>query len=323
MSASIQRRGLMLVLSSPSGAGKSTISRALLASDANLSMSVSVTTRKPRPGEVDGKDYFFVSVPEYERMVRDNEFLEHAKVFDNLYGTPRAYVQKVLSSGKDILFDIDWQGTQKLTAGTREDVVTIFILPPSHDELDRRLRARAQDSDEVVRGRMARASDEMSHFAEYDYVVINTEIEKSIEQVRTILAAERLRRSRQPGLVDFVNQLRGMNQRLSTAFANPQNCCTVSVSARAVGSTPAASQSAIASPPRDFRLCRSILRRWPKAAAVTRSSVARLAGASGAGRGCKVTTLESTCGGGVKARGLTSKAIATSHSHCAMMLTRP
>ena len=209
--SSLQRRGLMLVLSSPSGAGKSTISRALLANDADLSMSVSVTTRKPRPGEVDGKDYFFVSVPEYERMVRDNELLEHAKVFDNLYGTPRAYVQKVLSSGKDILFDIDWQGTQKLTAGTREDVVTIFILPPSHDELDRRLRARAQDSDEVVRGRMARASDEMSHFAEYDYVVINTEIEKSIAQVRTILAAERLRRTRQPGLVDFVNQLRGTN----------------------------------------------------------------------------------------------------------------
>lgn len=209
--SAIQRRGMMLVLSSPSGAGKSTISRALLASDADLSMSVSVTTRKPRPGEVEGKDYFFVSVPEYERMVRDNELLEHAKVFDNLYGTPRAYVQKVLSGGKDILFDIDWQGTQKLTAGTREDVVTIFILPPSHDELDRRLRARAQDSDEVVRGRMARASDEMSHFAEYDYVVINTEIEKSIAQVRTILAAERLRRTRQPGLVDFVNQLRGTN----------------------------------------------------------------------------------------------------------------
>ena len=209
--STIQRRGLMLVLSSPSGAGKSTISRALLANDTNLSMSVSVTTRTPRPGEVDGKDYFFVSVPEYERMVRENELLEHAKVFDNLYGTPRAYVQKVLSSGKDILFDIDWQGTQKLTAGTREDVVTIFILPPSHDELDRRLRARAQDSDEVVRGRMARASDEMSHFAEYDYVVINTEIEKSIAQVRTILEAERLRRARQPGLVDFVNQLRGTN----------------------------------------------------------------------------------------------------------------
>ena len=199
----------MLVLSSPSGAGKSTISRALLADDPELSMSVSVTTRKPRPGEVDGKDYFFISVAEHERMVRDNELLEHAKVFDNLYGTPRAYVQKVLSSGKDILFDIDWQGTQKLTAGTREDVVTIFILPPSHDELERRLRARAQDSDEVVRGRMARAADEMSHFAEYDYVVINTEIEKSIAQVRTILAAERLRRTRQPGLVDFVNQLRG------------------------------------------------------------------------------------------------------------------
>jgi guanylate kinase len=206
----IARRGLMLVLSSPSGAGKSTISRALLASDADLSMSVSVTTRKPRPGEVEGKDYFFVTVPEYERMVQANEFLEHAKVFDNLYGTPRAYVQKVLSSGRDILFDIDWQGTQKLTAGTREDVVTIFILPPSHDELERRLRARAQDSDDVVRGRMARAADEMSHWAEYDYVVINTDIEKSIEQVRTILAAERLRRSRQPGLVDFVNGLRAV-----------------------------------------------------------------------------------------------------------------
>ncbi len=210
MSDAIARRGLMLVLSSPSGAGKSTISRALLANDTNLSMSVSVTTRKPRPGEVDGKDYFFVSVPEYERMVRENELLEHAKVFDNLYGTPRAYVHKVLSSGKDILFDIDWQGTQKLTAATREDVVTIFILPPSHAELERRLRARAQDSDEVVRGRMARASDEMSHWAEYDYVVVNTDIEKSIAQVQAILAAERLRRTRQPGLVDFVNKLRGI-----------------------------------------------------------------------------------------------------------------
>ena len=204
----IARRGLMLVLSSPSGAGKTTISRALLADDPNLSMSISVTTRKPRPGEVDGKDYFFKTVAEYERMVRDGEFLEHAKVFDNLYGTPRAYVHQVLSSGKDILFDIDWQGTQKLTAGTREDVVTLFILPPSHDELERRLRARAQDSEEVVLGRMARAADEMSHWAEYDYVVVNTDVEKSIAQVRTILAAERLRRSRQPGLVKFVDGLR-------------------------------------------------------------------------------------------------------------------
>jgi guanylate kinase len=207
----IARRGLMLVLSSPSGAGKTTISRALLASDPNLSMSVSVTTRAPRPGEVDGKDYFFVSVAEYDRMVKAGEFLEHAKVFDNFYGTPRAYVHKVLAGGKDILFDIDWQGTQKLVASTREDVVTIFILPPSHDELERRLRARAQDSEDVVKGRMARASDEMSHWAEYDYVVLNTDVEKSIAQVRAILAAERLKRSRQPGLFDFVNALRGVS----------------------------------------------------------------------------------------------------------------
>jgi guanylate kinase len=204
----IVRRGLMLVLSSPSGAGKSTISRALLADDPQLSMSISVTTRKPRPGEVDGRDYFFVSVPEYERMRDAGEFLEHARVFDNLYGTPRAYVHKVLTGGRDILFDIDWQGTQKLTAATREDVVTIFVLPPSHDELERRLRARAQDSDEVVRGRMARASDEMSHWAEYDYVIVNVDIAESIAQVKAILAAERLKRSRQPGLVDFVNGLR-------------------------------------------------------------------------------------------------------------------
>ena len=204
----IARRGLMLVLSSPSGAGKSTISRALLAADSQLSMSVSVTTRKPRPGEVDGKDYFFKTVPEYEQMVRNNEFLEHAKVFDNLYGTPRAYVHKVLSSGKDILFDIDWQGTQKLTAGTREDVVTIFILPPSHDELERRLRARAQDSEEVVRGRMARASDEMSHWAEYDYVIINRDLEKSVAAVNAILHSERLKRRRQTGIAEFVNGLK-------------------------------------------------------------------------------------------------------------------
>jgi guanylate kinase len=204
----IARRGLMLVLSSPSGAGKSTISRALLADDPQLSMSVSVTTRKPRPGEVEGKDYFFVSVPEYERMRDAGEFLEHARVFDNLYGTPRAYVHKVLTSGKDILFDIDWQGTQALVNNTREDVVTIFVLPPSHAELERRLRARAQDSDEVVRGRMARASDEMSHWNEYDYVIVNVDIEKSIGQVKAILAAERLKKSRQPGLLDFVNSLR-------------------------------------------------------------------------------------------------------------------
>ncbi|TAL02146.1 MAG: guanylate kinase [Rhodospirillaceae bacterium] len=205
----IPRRGLMLILSSPSGAGKTTISRALLASDPNLSMSVSVTTRAPRPGEVEGKDYYFVSVPEYERMVHAGELLEHAKVFDNYYGTPRSHVQRVLSSGKDVLFDIDWQGTQALTASTRDDVVTIFILPPSHAELERRLRARAQDTEEVVQGRMARAADEMSHWAEYDYVIVNAKVEESIARVSAILTAERLRRSRQPGMLDFVNGLRG------------------------------------------------------------------------------------------------------------------
>ena len=142
----ITRRGLMLVLSSPSGAGKTTISRALLEAEPNLSMSVSVTTRPPRPGEQDGKDYYFVSVPDYERMVRDGELLEHARVFDNLYGTPRAHVERTLSAGRDILFDIDWQGTQKLRAAARDDVATIFVLPPSHEELERRLRSRASVS---------------------------------------------------------------------------------------------------------------------------------------------------------------------------------
>ena len=207
----ITRRGLMLVLSSPSGAGKTTISRALLEAEPNLSMSVSVTTRPPRPGEQDGKDYYFVSVPDYERMVRDGELLEHARVFDNLYGTPRAHVERTLSAGRDILFDIDWQGTQKLRAAARDDVATIFVLPPSHEELERRLRSRALDSEEVVRKRMARAADEMSHWPEYDYIIVNRDVEESIAQAKSILNAERLRRSRRaPGLVGFVNGLRGV-----------------------------------------------------------------------------------------------------------------
>jgi guanylate kinase len=206
----IVRRGLMLVLSSPSGAGKTTIARALLESDPNLSMSVSVTTRPPRPGEVDGKDYYFISVPAYERMVRDGELLEHARVFDNLYGTPRAPVQRILEAGGDILFDIDWQGTQQLKATAAADLATVFVLPPSHTELERRLRARAQDSDEVVRKRMARAADEMSHWPEYDYVIVNRDVNESIAAARAILAAERLRRTRcAAGLVPFVNALRG------------------------------------------------------------------------------------------------------------------
>jgi len=174
-------------------------------------MSVSVTTRAPRPSEVEGRDYYFVSVPEYQRMVQSGELLEHAKVFDNFYGTPRSHVHKVLSDGKDVLFDIDWQGTQALVENTREDVVTVFILPPSHEELERRLRVRAQDSEEVVQGRMARASDEMSHYGEYDYVIVNRDVDKSIAEVRAILTAERLKRLRQRGLADFVNRLRGVN----------------------------------------------------------------------------------------------------------------
>jgi guanylate kinase len=206
----IARRGLMLVLSSPSGAGKTTISRALLAGDPQLSMSVSVTTRPPRPGEVDGKDYYFISIAAFERMVRDGELLEHARVFDNYYGTPRSHVERALSAGRDILFDIDWQGTQQLKATAADDLASVFVLPPSHGELERRLRTRAQDSDEVVRKRMARAADEMSHWPEYDYVVINTDVEESIAAVRAILAAERLRRTRRAaGLVPFVNGLRG------------------------------------------------------------------------------------------------------------------
>jgi len=207
--SAIARRGLMLILSSPSGAGKTTISRALLASDTDLSMSVSVTTRAPRPSEVEGKDYYFVSVPEYQRMVQSGELLEHAKVFDNFYGTPRSHVHKVLSDGKDVLFDIDWQGTQQLKQQARDDVVSVFVLPPSHDELERRLRARAQDEEDVVQARMAKAADEISHWAEYDYIIVNDAIEAAQMQLETILAAERLKRTRQIGLSEFARALTG------------------------------------------------------------------------------------------------------------------
>ena len=204
----MERRGLMLVVSSPSGAGKTTLSRGLLAAEREIVMSVSMTTRRPRPGEIDGKDYFFVDEVTFNLMVNRQEFLEHAKVFDHYYGTPREPVFAALDKGRDVLFDIDWQGTQQLAQSTRDDLVSVFILPPSTAELERRLKRRAQDSAQVVARRMAKAADEMSHYAEYDYVIVNHDVEASLAQLRAILTAERLRRTRQIGLHEFVNGLR-------------------------------------------------------------------------------------------------------------------
>ena len=204
-----QRRGLALVLSSPSGAGKTTISRALLNIEPELEMSVSVTTRPMRPGEIDGKDYHFIDKTEFERLVKAEAFLEHATVFGNSYGTLQAPVETALSAGRDVLFDIDWQGTQALTAKMPRDLVKVFILPPTGDELKRRLTQRAADSPEVIAGRMAKAPSEMSHFPEYDYVVVNRDLDQAVGEVRTILHAERLRRDRRTGLVEFVRGLQG------------------------------------------------------------------------------------------------------------------
>ena len=198
----------MLVLSSPSGAGKTTLARGLLARDANIAMSVSVTTRKARPGETDGQDYHFVDTQSFGEMRNRNELLEHAKVFDNYYGTPRAPVETALADGKDVLFDIDWQGTQQLQASAPRDLVSVFILPPSTRELERRLRARAQDPEEVVAARMAKAADEISHYPEYQYIVLNQDVDRSVASVQAILEAERLKRERQIGLPDFVKLLR-------------------------------------------------------------------------------------------------------------------
>ncbi len=204
----IGRRGLMLVLSSPSGAGKTTISRKLLAIERErMVLSVSVTTRPRRPGEVEGRDYYFIDKAKFAAMVANGELLEHASVFGHSYGTPRAAVEKALAQGRDVLFDIDWQGTQQLRERARSDLVSIFVLPPDMAELERRLRERAQDSETVVQGRMAKANDEMSHWAEYDYIVVNRDLEASVDQVRAILTAERLKRDRQIGLGDFVRGL--------------------------------------------------------------------------------------------------------------------
>ena len=206
-SDTIQRRGLMLVLSSPSGAGKTTLARKLLAADSGIAMSVSVTTRQPRSGEEEGKDYFFVSSSMFGEMVSGGAFLEHATVFDHRYGTPKEPVMLALAGGSDVLFDIDWQGTQQLRQQAGDDLVSIFVLPPSHSELERRLRARAQDSEAVVAARMARAAGEISHWAEYDYVVINDDLDGTLEKIRTILAAERMKRGRQTGIPAFVGRL--------------------------------------------------------------------------------------------------------------------
>lgn len=197
----------MLVFSSPSGAGKSTISKAILGIHENLAMSISATTRPIRPGEVDGKDYIFIDQAKFDQMVERRELLEYATVFENSYGTPRAPVEEALSHGHDVMFDVDWQGTQQLKQNAREDLVSIFILPPTIVELERRLYARAQDTAEVVKGRMAKATSEMSHWAEYDYVIINHDLDESVKQVEAILAAERLRRDRRIGLGEFVREL--------------------------------------------------------------------------------------------------------------------
>ena len=199
----------MLVLSSPSGAGKTTISRELLSREPDLAMSVSATTREPRSGEVDGKDYFFITKEKFQQMVDAEEFLEHATVFENSYGTPRGPVEETLAAGRDVLFDVDWQGTQQLRGRSASDLVSIFILPPSKDELARRLHTRAQDPEDVIAKRMAKASAEMSHYDEYDYIVVNVDVDESVAEVQSILTAERLKKDRREGLHSFVGVLRG------------------------------------------------------------------------------------------------------------------
>jgi guanylate kinase len=204
----IGRRGLMLVLSSPSGAGKTSISRRLLADDTGIELSVSVTTRKRRPGEVEGKDYYFVTNDDFHFMINNGDLLEHAKVFDHYYGTPTAPVMIAMAEGRDVLFDIDWQGTQQIADANRDDLVSVFILPPSTRDLEKRLLSRAQDAADVVAKRMARASDEISHYREYDYILVNSDLDQAVANVRSILEAERLRRDRQVGLTSFVKRLR-------------------------------------------------------------------------------------------------------------------
>jgi guanylate kinase len=204
----MQRKGLLLILSSPSGAGKSTLARRLMAWDATMRFSVSATTRAPRPGEADGREYYFRTPEQFEELVSTGQMLEHATVFGNRYGSPRAPVETAMAEGRDTVFDIDWQGGQQIRASAlARDVVSVFILPPSIAELDRRLRNRGQDSAEVIAGRMAKSESEISHWGEYDYVIVNDDIDISFNALTTILTAERMRRDRQPGLPDFIRSL--------------------------------------------------------------------------------------------------------------------
>jgi guanylate kinase len=205
----IRRRGFLLVLSSPSGAGKTTITRRLLERDPSLSLSVSVTTRPRRSSEIDGRDYHFIDQPSFDRMVAQGELLEHATVFGHCYGTPRAPIDAAIAAGRDIVTDIDWQGTQQVKASLRDDLVTIFVLPPSLETLEARLKTRAQDSAEIVAARMEKSAEEMSHWPEYGYVIVNDDLEASVAQAQAIVTAERLSRDRQTGLADFVTRLRG------------------------------------------------------------------------------------------------------------------
>jgi|TARA_B110000459_G_scaffold60745_1_gene68077 guanylate kinase len=207
MNDSNKKKGVMLVLSSPSGAGKSSICKSLMSLDTNLSLSISTTTRKKRPNENSGEDYFFVSTEKFKEMLSNNHFLEHASVFDNYYGTDKSLVEKKINNGEDLIFDIDWQGAQQLREKMREDIVSIFILPPNKKELERRLKSRGQDSAEVVKKRMDGASAEITHWAEYDYVVINEDLNQSVKAVLVILKAERMKRTRQEGLVEFVRSI--------------------------------------------------------------------------------------------------------------------
>ena len=203
-----QRRGLLVILSSPSGAVKSTLAKRLMAWDCRLSFSVSATTRTPRTGELDGREYFFKSRDEFLKMVKDGEMLEHAEVFGNFYGSPKAPVEAAIADGRDVLFDIDWQGGQQITNSALKDaVVSVFILPPSITELERRLNTRGQDTDDVIAGRMTKSRDEISHWAEYDYVLVNDDLDECESRLKTILTAERLKRIRQPGLMDHVSTL--------------------------------------------------------------------------------------------------------------------